>query len=204
MRKLKKNFRRTGRSTGSRKIRESIIVFCEGDTEEGYFTEFRVRTKSMKGGCALTVVENSKRWIDHNKAFARYDQLWVVFDKDESTDEEFNQAICKAKEYGLNVAYSNGSFELWVLFHFEKVEHEILRQEFELRIKKHLRWYRERNKGKKQGEKLFDHLKEFTNVAIKNAKIRFQQVGDHSNPALEVSSTTVFNLVDILIRRNNN
>ena len=190
------------RNTGFKKNRQSLMVFCEGETEEGYFTGFRVRAKTMKGGSALTVVEESIRWIKYHNASKRIDQFWVVFDKDESTDEEFNQAIRKAEENGLRVAYSNESFELWILMHFEHVSSEISRKEYETLIKKHIYWYRTREKGRQQGKKLFDHISGLTNVAIKNAKERFSKVGDHRNPAGEVSSTTVFRLVKLLIERN--
>ena len=186
----------------SRKHRQSFIVFCEGETEQGYFTGFRVRAKTMRGGNAITVVEDSLRWIRYYKADKKYDQLWVVFDKDESTDEEFNQAIRKAEENSLRVAYSNVSFELWILMHFEQVNSEISRKEYESLIKKHISWYRTRGKGRQQGEKLFDHIAGLTNVAIKNAKERFSKTGDHRNPAGEVSSTTIFRLVEILVERS--
>ena len=202
MKKTGKYSKGNGRNAGFKKHRQSLMLFCEGETEEGYFTGFRVRAKTMRGGNAITVVEDSLRWIRYYKADKKYDQLWVVFDKDESTDEEFNQAIRKAEENSLRVAYSNVSFELWILMHFEQVNSEISRKEYESLIKKHISWYRTRGKGRQQGEKLFDHISGLTNVAIKNAKDRFRKVGDHSNPEREVSSTTIFRLVKLLIERN--
>ncbi len=41
-----------------------------------------------------------------------YGQVWVVFDKDDYTDEQFNNAI-KLNEY--NSAWSNPNFEVWLL-----------------------------------------------------------------------------------------
>lgn len=199
---MRKDFKDDRRGAGIRKHRQSILVFCEGETEGGYFTGFRVRVKTMKGGSAISIVEDSNRWLRHFKAKERFDQLWLVFDKDDSSDEEFNQAILQAEEYGFQVAYSNESFELWILMHFEQVNSELSRKEYEVRLKKYIPWYRTRRKGKIQGENLFDHLSGLTDVAIKNAKKRFRIVGDHSNPAGEISSTTVFKLVEILAERN--
>jgi len=125
MKKTGKYSKGNGRNAGFKKHRQSLMLFCEGETEEGYFTGFRVRAKTMKGGSAFTVVEESIRWIEYYKASKRFDQFWVVFDKDESTDDEFNQAIRKAEENGLRGAYSNESFELWILMHFEQVSSEI-------------------------------------------------------------------------------
>ena len=36
-----------------------------------------------------------------------YDQYWVVFDKDDFPDEDFNLAIQEAKAEGFQVAWSN-------------------------------------------------------------------------------------------------
>lgn len=48
-----------------------------------------------------------------------YSQVWVVIDKDLFND--FDEAIKKAENEGLSVAWSNQSFELWYLLHFQDV-----------------------------------------------------------------------------------
>ncbi len=51
-----------------------------------------------------------------------YGQVWVVFDKDDYSDEQFNQAI---KNCDYNVAWSNPNFELWLLSHLKRVSRTI-------------------------------------------------------------------------------
>jgi len=53
-----------------------------------------------------------------NYASKVYGQVWVVFDKDDYNDEQFDQAIANC-DY--NACWSNPNFELWLLAHLKKV-----------------------------------------------------------------------------------
>ena len=44
---------------------------------------------------------------EEQKKGREYDQIWVVFDKDDFPDKDFNQAIISAQSNGIKVAYSN-------------------------------------------------------------------------------------------------
>ncbi len=54
------------------------------------------------------------------------DKVWVVFDKDDYSDEQFNQAV---ENCDYNVAWSNHNFELWLLSHLKKVNRYISKDE---------------------------------------------------------------------------
>jgi hypothetical protein len=54
-----------------------------------------------------------KRGIDPD----RYDEVWAVFDWDQNT-EQVEKALIAAKRADVNVALSNPSFEIWLLWHF--------------------------------------------------------------------------------------
>ena len=58
--------------------------------------------------------------INHSNKI--YGQVWVVFDKDDYNDEQFDSAI---KKCDYNVAWSNPNFEVWLLAHFKKVNRYI-------------------------------------------------------------------------------
>ena len=47
-----------------------------------------------------------------------YQNVWIVFDKDDFDD--FDQAIQEAINRGYNVAWSNQSFEYWLYLHFSR------------------------------------------------------------------------------------
>ena len=47
---------------------------------------------------------------EERKKGREYDQCWVVFDKDDFPDRDFNRAIGMAEAGGMRVAYSNQAF----------------------------------------------------------------------------------------------
>ena len=74
-----------------RDLRQTFLIFTEGETEEGYFKQFKVRCKTVNGGHALKILEEA---IVQKKNLKRsYDQYWVVIDKDNSGIEDFLKAI---------------------------------------------------------------------------------------------------------------
>ena len=47
-------------------------------------------------------------------------QVWIVFDKDEISNEAVYNVIGIARENDIGVAFSNAAFEVWLLNHFKK------------------------------------------------------------------------------------
>ncbi len=115
----------------------NYLIICEGkQTEPNYFNGLKqainkkygdkvdvmIPSIDIKGtGMNTTSLVNyTKRAVNYaNKV---YGQVWVVFDKDEYSDEQFNSAI---KNCDYNVAWSNPNFELQLLAHFKKVNRYI-------------------------------------------------------------------------------
>ena len=125
-----------------------FIIFCEDQNDEFYyFRSFQVDNK-VKINCIpnqrkaklnlLSTLEycNSEGLldcIDHIYQIKEgvTENIWCVYDRDlEHTNMEnikpvdnlnFSTAIDIAKKAGIKVAWSNDSFELWVLLHFELV-----------------------------------------------------------------------------------
>ncbi|WP_108425462.1 RloB family protein [Flagellimonas amoyensis] len=124
---------------------KTYIIFCEDSVSEPvYFKYFE--TKKIK----VNLVPNQKssmhnvlKAVAHCRAQGMIDEnegddwsltedanVWCVFDRDknsngadnESGNIEFDEAIAHAKRRGIKVAWSNDSFELWVLLHFEEVQ----------------------------------------------------------------------------------
>ena len=111
----------------------NYLIICEGkQTEPNYFNglkkainkkygnkvEVLIPSIDVKGtGMNTTsLVKYTQRTINHSNKV--YGQVWVVFDKDDYSDEQFDSAI---KNCNYNVAWSNPNFELWLLSHFKKV-----------------------------------------------------------------------------------
>lgn len=127
MTKRQKRDHRTGdltRKQGTRNVRQSFLIVCEGQrTEPDYFKAFRMTTATVKAvGEAMNTVSLVNKAIgirDTDKKKKRdYDQCWVVFDKDDFSAKDFNRAISLAAKNGFRVAYSNQAFEYWFLLHF--------------------------------------------------------------------------------------
>lgn len=97
----------------------SILIVCEGEnTETSYFNQFRVtsaKVKSVGEGYNTISLVNRARALSQQ---GNYDQVWCVFDKDDFNDTDFNSAIQIAVANNFGVAYSNQSFEYWLILHF--------------------------------------------------------------------------------------
>lgn len=190
----------------------TILIVCGGEnTEPSYFNQFRLTSVKIeiisKARDPLSLVEKASFKMKAEK----YDQAWVVFDKDEYTDENFNDAILKANANGIGVAYSNQAFEYWLLLHLN--DHQgggMKRKDYGPKIDQLLRSYSlsyDYRTRKIIDEELFDFLNAFDpkggmsrcEIAIKRAKRNYAEF-DHSSPATEESSTTVFMLVEELLK----
>ncbi len=123
----------------------TFIIFCEdGAVEPAYFDLFKT------SNIHVSTIGNKKQHHDqvsyateyfresgllevdeHGNEVLKLDdgaQVWCVFDRDrnpnDGKDAAFNDSIRVAEMRGINTAWSNDDFELWVLLHFEDVEPE--------------------------------------------------------------------------------
>jgi len=186
---------RSRQLVSSRNLRKTFMIFTEGQTEEGYFKKFKVRCKTITGGNALRIVEEAI--IQKNNIKKTIDEYWVVFDKDETSKNDFLKAIKLAIDNQLNVAFSSEAFEIWWLFHFEEIAAPIQRKEYEKRLRKHLPDYSIREKGLNQGERMWMLLDKFMGIGIANAKMAHSKF-EHPENAFDQSVTTVYALVESL------
>lgn len=188
----------------------SILIVCEGEnTEPSYFNQFRLSSAVVKAiGEGYNTVSLVNRAIELSQE-CDYDQVWCVFDKDDFKD--FNEAVQLAEKSRLEVGYSNQAFEYWILLHFN--DHQgggMHRDEYHDKINECVEKYGVNYDGKgskKVTEDLFELLdgidekagKNRAQLAIKRAERNYSRF-DHTNPAKEESSTTVFRLVKELLK----
>lgn len=181
--------------------KESFLIICEGEnTEPIYFKSFRLSSARIKTlsypnkGNALNFVNSAI--IYKNTREDDFDHYWVVFDKDENTNENFNSAITLAKNQGFNVAYTIQSFEFWFILHFHYHLGKMPRNTFKAKLDRYIRFPYE--KDKETCKKLYSVLLPHQLTAIQNAENVYNRIGDHSDIASEESSTTVHELVKSL------
>lgn len=171
-----------------------ILIVCEGEcTEPNYFKSFRVSSAVIKiaglGSNTLSLVRQALALKTENS----YDQVWVVFDRDEHRLQNFNEAFELAQKNDIRIAYSNQAFELWYLLHFHYFNTAISRQDYILKLNDLLR-----SKYQKNDRNMYDVLREKQKTAIQNAKKLLHTHGIECKPAAADPSTTVFLLVEML------
>jgi hypothetical protein len=212
----KRNRRHQGptfdRTVSTRDEKPTILIVCEGkNTEPSYFRQFRLATVKVRveglGSNTMDLVNRALSFRDEEE----FDQVWVVFDKDEFDSEMFNAAIDKAHSKGIGVAYSNQSFEYWLILHFNdhpgggmdrKLYHSVL--------KRHLKpqgLSYDGSGSKTISKELFDHMMAIDSqhssprvqLAIRRAE-RIEKSHKGKTPAQSESSTTVYREVEILLK----
>lgn len=191
------------RTSSLRLVKQTFLIVCEGEvTEPEYFNSFRLTSANVKaigkGMNTISLVKEAIAIRDIEKKRSRnYDQCWVVFDKDDFSDGDFNAAIQMAQANGFHVAYSNQAFEFWFLLHFNLYQGTIHRNRY-AEMLTHLLGFKY-GKAKGDSVKVFNVIYPRTRMAIDNAK-NVLKAFDGSNPAKEESSTTVHQLVEQLLQ----
>ena len=190
----------------------TILIVCEGkNTEPSYFNRFKLSSATVKpigeGYNTISLVNRAIQLANEKN----YDQVWCVFDKDDFSENAFNNAISTAKANNFGLAYSNQSFEYWLILHFN--DHQggrIHRKDYNDRINKLIKPFKVSYEGKKSKiieEDFFELLDGFdkktgkkrVDLAIKRAERNYNH-HDHSNPSMEESTTTVYELVKELLK----
>jgi len=124
----------SSRKIDTRELRQNFLIVCEGEkTEPKYFEAFPVPKDvvDIRGlGQNPSKLVNSTKKIIEQKEEGYYDQVWCVFDRDDWTAEDFNNAIANSKIQEIKVAYSNEAFELWYVLHFEFLNSGIPRSDY--------------------------------------------------------------------------
>lgn len=167
----------------------SFLIVTEGEkTEPLYFKGLQKLIKEKVGGmvdvietpvikicgegCATEkLIEITEKIVKDAKII--YQNVWVVFDKDDF--EDFDQAIQDAANKGYKIAWSNPSFEYWLYLHFCYSDAALHRDEWKKKLDALFKQYQLGDGTyKKNYENIYDLVDSFDGVdtAIKNAKGR--------------------------------
>ncbi len=123
----------------------TFIIFCEDKVSEPvylkYFETPKIKINFVKE--QKSKMDNLLNTITHCKKngltecikgkdyiVANNTQVWCVFDRDKEEvptkitkgNANFDLSITLAETTGIHVAWSNDSFELWILLHFEEID----------------------------------------------------------------------------------
>jgi len=192
------------RNVDSMSSRQRFLIVCEGvKTEPLYFKNFRVPRLCVEvigeGRVTTSLVEEALRLsAEAKKRKEPYDQVWCMFDKDDNSTDQFERAIIIAKNNGIKVAYSNQSFELWYVLHFDYMDNAINRSQYIQILNEHFsRLFS--CEYKKNDSDTYNNLKRFRGEAIQSSD---RLLAEHGNiqPGKADPSTTVHLLVQELLK----
>lgn len=119
----------------------TFIIFCEDEVSEvNYFSSFQTdKIKVNPIPKQKQGFDNVVRAISHCKKYGRLEDkkrlyVWCVYDRDiqsksingDLEDTEFDESIKMAHSKGINVAWSNDCFEVWILLHFDAPDEDFI------------------------------------------------------------------------------
>ena len=147
-----------------------------------------------EGKCTVSLVEEADKI--QSRANIVYNQIWVIFDKDDFLD--FDEAIDLALKKGFHVGWSNQCFEYWIFLHFNYSDAALDRNEW---IKKLSEVFRKNGidpQGyKKNDSQIFEIATKYGSLkaAVSNAKRIEKQYQSGTKPSLCDPCTTVQDLI---------
>ena len=202
------NISRKDRLKSKRQAPANYLIVCEGKkTEPNYFNGLKRKINERYGNKVdvlipnidikgtgmntISLVKYTQKTVNHaNKV---YGQVWVVFDKDDYNDEQFDLAIDNCN---YNVAWSNPNFELWLLAHFKKINRYVSKDDVLQELSKEF-----------QQKGLGDYTKNDTNIfdkvtgegklhtAIKNCEY-MEELNKDGQASQRNPMTRVYKIVD--------
>jgi hypothetical protein len=196
----------------------SFLIVTEGEkTEPLYFKGLQKLIKEKIGGM-VEVIEvpvidihgegsSTGKLIEIAESIVKeakiiYQNVWVVFDKDDF--EDFDQAINDGRDKDYKIAWSNQSFEYWLYLHFDYSDSALHRDDWNEKLNEIFKRYHLGNGSyQKNYEEIYRLVDSFdgVNTAIKNAKRRMAGFRDGIDKPSEFDpGTTVYELVLALKR----
>lgn len=115
------------KKSGRRKRNPVVYLICEGsETEIRYFKKFRSRECNIDIVPIPSQYKSADKLVQKARATIGYspyypdegDIIWCVFDRDDNTNAMLSKAKQVAIKEGYQIAFSNPSFEVWFLLHF--------------------------------------------------------------------------------------
>ena len=229
--KREKEKRDFARKKANKELVKSIIIACEDSVSSPTYFKMIIDTLKQKkkitphsiivphdGHTEPTgVLNNLKKYNKNGFTYKDYEHKWIVIDRDSEcrggghTKENFKEALKNAKserkDLHIDVAYSNDSFELWYLLHFDYRDTAIMRDEIIekviIKLKEvgpHIfsKLTKYNIKEERYTKHIFKTLLSSQEDAIQNAKKLLKFHGNHHKPEDDNPSTTVYKLVILL------
>ncbi len=127
-------------TTKIRDEKKAVLIALEDTKSSKYYFGSLVKDAGLSGKVvfAKLVGTNPSKVLEAITNTPRYkkdyEKRWIVIDKDDWSKSDFNGTIKQAKDLGACCAFSNESYELWVLLHFEKLQRYTNRDELNKKL----------------------------------------------------------------------
>lgn len=191
------------RRNRANKSTQILWIFCEGETEKYYFQKLkqierisRINILPSKKTDCINVVKKAYSFTKYSKKLEKGDRVFCVFDRNNNTEEQLQEAKRIATGSGIEIIFSNPSFEFWVLLHYSFYAKRCENNDIIDQLKKYIPNYRKADRN------LYLRIKPRMKTAISNSqkvrKIygegRVEIVSRRSNPI-----TLVDKLIDAIM-----
>lgn len=153
------------------------------------------------GSSNLRLVDDIAEYLKNDPII--YENIWAVFDKDDVPLAYFDNAISVATNKGWHTAWSNDSFELWYLLHFEFLQSGITREQYKKKLTTHCQKIGIA-KYEKNDRNVIEALYPLSDVAINNAFKLEKNYKKWMPPSQRLPCTTVHFLVQELMNLEKN
>ena len=197
------------KASGRRKRNPVLYLICEGsETEIRYFKKFRSRECNIDIVPIPSQYKSADKLVQKARATIGYspyypdegDIIWCVFDRDDNTNAMLSKAKQMAIKEGYQIAFSNPSFEVWFLLHFNNQTTPVENCETAIKLLKKKGRLEQYEKNKE----VYEQLKPLQEAAIDRAKKRVAALQAEHTEILSRESnpvTTVAELVEYLNSR---
>lgn len=152
-------------------------------------------------GCSTgKLIEAADRIVKDAKMI--YQNVWIVFDRDDFRD--FDRAISIGLDKGYKIAWSNPSFEYWLYLHFSYSDSALHRDEYAKKLNELFKMYQLGDgRYRKNDENIYQIVNTFGGVqaAINHAKRRMEDYDKNLlKPSQYNPGTMVWELVEELTK----
>lgn len=191
-----------------RQERKYFLIVCEGEkTEPNYFKYFKnklpkhlLNTVELigEGDNTVNVVKKAislKYEREADPITPKFDEVWAVFDKDDFPNKRVDSAFSLAKQNDIKCAFSNQSFELWYVLHFQYLDSNLHRSQY-IDILSDILGLKYEKNSEDIVELIFE--KGDLSLAIKSSK-KLAKINKGNSPSNSVPYTSVYSLVENLM-----
>lgn len=188
------------------------LVVCEGVKTEplylnGLVNKINQQYKSIAKENHVSVYGTGKntkgllKYVDKRVAggeWEKYQNIWLVYDKDDFPEDNFDNTQFSAEgrnDNKIKVAWSNESFELWLLLHFQDYDADNGREAYIKKLNKYFDYSKTR-------EDLFEVVTRLGSLqdAKKRARVQYNNFINHgiAVPSRMIPATRVYEIVEEL------